>query len=227
MPTLKSRSPEQQVNGPCQAVCINQNLLSARDQHSLSFQSLQLMETTMSMAIPHNQSYSGTAKLFHWVTVIFVALIIPMGVIMSEAEAGPLKNALFDLHRSFGVTVAILTIFRLIYRLRHPAPPLAESVTPLQRMAAHAVHGFLYAGLILLPLGGLMGAWMFGASLNYFWLFQIAPPMEKDAETAKMILGFHGNASLVFGGLIGVHVLAALAHHFVFKDNTLRRMMPH
>jgi cytochrome b561 len=185
------------------------------------------MEDGMAAAIESVQTYSKTAKAFHWITVIFVLVIIPAGIIMSEAEAGPLKNVLFDLHRSLGVTVAMLTVLRLIYRLTHPAPPLEDSVTPLQRKAAHAVHGFLYAGLILLPIGGLMGAWMFGASLNYFWLFQIAPPMEKDIETAKMILGFHGNASIAFGALIGIHIMAAFAHHFVFKDNTLRRMLPH
>jgi cytochrome b561 len=181
----------------------------------------------MATALLPAEAYTATAKLYHWITVIFVLLIIPMGLIMADAEPGPLKNTLFDLHRSFGVTVSILSIFRLIYRLRNPPPPLEASVTPIQRLAAHVVHFILYAGLIMLPIGGLMGAWMFGASLNYFWLFQIAPPMARDPETAKQILGFHSLASKAFAALIGVHVAAALAHHFVFKDQTLRRMMPH
>ncbi len=178
----------------------------------------------MSASIAAVPGYTRTAKLFHWITAIFVFLIIPMGVIMSEAENGPLKNSLFDLHRSFGITVSILTIIRLMYRLGNPPPPLEASVTAPQRLAAHVVHIILYAGLILLPIGGLMGAWMFGASLNYFWLFQIAPPIARDPETAKQILGFHGTASMVFAGLIALHIAAALAHHFVFKDQTLRRM---
>jgi cytochrome b561 len=181
----------------------------------------------MSTAVMPVPGYSSMAKLFHWITFIFVLLIIPMGLIMADAENGPLKNALFDLHRSFGVTVSILTIFRLIYRLRNPPPPLEASVTPIQRLAAHAVHIMLYAGLILLPIGGLIGAWMFGAPLNYFWLFQIAPPMPRDPELAKQILATHSLLTKIFAGIIGVHIAAALAHHFVFKDQTLRRMMPH
>jgi cytochrome b561 len=181
---------------------------------------------SMAMAQPA-ENYTGTAKFFHWITVVFVLLVIPMGLIMADIEPGQLKNTLFDLHRSLGVTISILTIIRLIYRLGHKPPPLDESVQPIQRLAAHIVHGILYAGLIFLPIGGLIGAWMFGASLNYFWLFQIAPPMERDPETAKQILGFHSLVSKVFAGIILVHIAAALAHHFVFKDRTLRRMLPH
>jgi cytochrome b561 len=173
------------------------------------------------------QTYSATAKIFHWITVIFVILIIPMGLIMADAEPGPLKNTLFDLHRSFGVTVAILTIMRVIYRLMNPPPPLDASVSAPQRLAAHAVHIVLYAGLIMLPIGGSIGAFMYGASLNYFWLFQIAPPIPKNPELAKQILGVHSLVSKVFAGFIALHIAAALAHHFYFKDNTLRRMLPH
>jgi cytochrome b561 len=183
---------------------------------------------TMSIsAAPLAESYTPTAKAFHWITVLFVLLVIPMGLIMADAEPGPLKNTLFDLHRSLGITISALTILRLIYRLGHKPPPLDDSVQPIQRLAAHVVHVILYAGLILLPIGGLTGAWMFGASLNYFWLFQIAPPMAADQETAKQILGMHSLASKIFAAFIGLHVVAALAHHYVFKDRTLRRMLPH
>jgi cytochrome b561 len=173
------------------------------------------------------ESYTPTAKTFHWITALFVFLVIPMGLVMADAEPGPLKNALFDLHRSLGITISALTILRLIYRLGHKPPPLDDSVQPIQRLAAHAVHILLYAGLIFLPIGGLLGAWMFGASLNYFWLFQIAPPMAADQETAKQILATHGLLSKIFAGLVILHIAAALAHHYVFKDRTLRRMLPH
>jgi cytochrome b561 len=181
----------------------------------------------MSTANMGTQSYSVTAKLFHWVTMIFVFLVIPMGLFIANADSGPVKNTMFDLHRSIGVTISILTIFRLIYRLRNPPPPLDQTVAPMQRTAAHVVHIVLYAGMILLPIGGLLGAWMYGAALNYFWLFQIAPPMVKNPELAGQILQTHGLLTKIFAGIVLLHIAAALAHHFVFKDNTLRRMLPH
>ncbi len=127
----------------------------------------------MSSSVAPYQSYTGVAKALHWLTVLLVFVMIPAGLVMADAEAGPMKNFLFDLHRSLGVTVSILTIIRLIYRLKNPPPPLDASVSAPQRLAAHVVHFILYAGLIFLPVGGLLGAWMFGASLNYFWLFAL------------------------------------------------------
>jgi cytochrome b561 len=169
--------------------------------------------------------YSGIARFLHWATFVLMLMLIPAGLIMVNAEPGPLQNILFDLHRSLGVTIAVLTLIRLMYRLTNPPPPMEATIAPLQRMAAHTLHWVLYAGLILLPIGGAMGAFMFGASLNYFWLFTIAPPIERNPEFAKEILQFHGLISKIFGLLILVHISAALMHHFVFKDRTLIKMV--
>jgi cytochrome b561 len=179
----------------------------------------------MTMADPGTRSYSAPARFFHWLTFVLVALMIPTGIAMTNVGAGATQNVLFDFHRSLGITVALLTIVRLVYRLSNPPPPHEASIAPIQALAANVVHWVLYAALIMLPIGGAIGAFMFGASLNYFWLFTIDPPIAKNPEMARQILGMHGLSSFVFTGLIGLHIVAALAHHIVFKDRTLLKML--
>jgi cytochrome b561 len=72
--------------------------------------------------------YSVTARAWHWFTAVLVLTMIPVGITMVNIGPGPLQNTLFDLHRSIGVLLMPTILLRLVYRLRHPPPPLPADI---------------------------------------------------------------------------------------------------
>jgi cytochrome b561 len=170
--------------------------------------------------------YSGPAKLIHWLTAIAVLAAIPLALAMVRVDQGPLQNSLYDLHRSFGVLVLLLTAARLVWRMFRPAPPLVEGLPAWQMVAARASHHLLYLLLIAMPLLGWAGTSAFGAPITVFGLFEWPPFMGKDQDLAETLLALHRWLGFALAALLALHVGAALHHHLVRKDDTLRRMLP-
>ncbi len=170
--------------------------------------------------------YSGVAMIFHWLTALLVLGLIPVGFIMVNLGSGPLQNTLFDLHRSFGTVVLAVVALRLGYRILHGAPPQEPSVAPWQRVVSEIVHWALYALLIVQPLVGWAGTSAFGARISVFGLFTLPDLVGKDEALSETLLGLHGLIGFALAGLAAMHIAAALHHHFVLRDNVLKRMMP-
>jgi cytochrome b561 len=177
----------------------------------------------MSTTILH---YAPLAKLLHWTVAACVAVMIPIGIVMGKLAGGPLQNVLFDLHRSLGVLVLVLMLVRLVTRLVLPPPPLDPSIPPLQRRAADAMHKSLYVLLFVQILLGLTATSAYGAPINVFWLFSLAPFGAKDAVLAGWLYAAHALVGVLLAIMLSAHVGAALYHHFIRRDDTLRRMLP-
>lgn len=171
-------------------------------------------------------SYDGVAKTFHWVVAACVIAVIPMGIAMLRVGPGSLQNQLFDLHRSFGALVLALMALRLLWRLFHSPPPLEIDLAPAQRLAASAVHLLLYVLLIAIPLVGWIGTNMFPAQISVFGLFTLPELAGANRELSKTVLGIHGWAGFFVGGLVVMHIAAALHHQFIRKDGLIDRMLP-
>jgi cytochrome b561 len=173
-----------------------------------------------------SESYSATHKWLHWVIAFLVIAAVFMGVAMVNVGRGPVQNVLFDLHRSVGALVLALTGIRLVWRLLHPVPPPVPGLAPLQALAARVVHVALYVLLFAMPLLGWAGTSAFGAKIMVFGLFELPPILARDRALAATLLGIHGWTGFAFAGLFTLHALAALHHHIVRRDATLRRMLP-
>lgn len=169
--------------------------------------------------------YTAPAKVFHWLTAIAVLLAVPMGIAMIRIDGGPLQNQLFDLHRSFGATILALTGVRLLWRLFHPPPPPVAGPPAWQRIAARVTHYALYILLFAVPLVGWIGTSAFGAPIVVFGLFELPALVPKDRSLADLLLPIHGGLAIALTALFLLHAAAALHHHFVRKDATLRRML--
>ncbi|WP_186415305.1 cytochrome b [Pannonibacter sp. P2PFMT1] len=169
--------------------------------------------------------YGGGARLFHWVTAGVVLAMVPAGFVMIRVGPGSLQNSLFDFHRSVGVVLMVLTLARLFWRLRHPPQPLPDAMPVWQRRAAGIVHGLLYGFLLLNPLVGWVATSAFGAAIEVFGLFTLPPLTGQDRELAASLFRLHMALGLAFTALIFLHIGAALHHHFVLRDDTLRRML--
>lgn len=171
-------------------------------------------------------SYRWPAKAFHWITALAVLAAIGLGFAMLNVGAGPTQNRLFDLHRSFGALVLALTGGRLLWRLYASAPPPVPGLPKWQDLAARHTHHILYVLLFAVPLMGWAGTSAFGAPIMVFGLFELPPILERDRDLAGTLLAIHVALALTLCAVLIVHIGAALHHHVIRKDETLRRMLP-
>src|SRR6478752_7144306 len=99
--------------------------------------------------------YGTVAKTFHWVIAALIVTNIALGLYFAALpHSDPWKFELTQLHKSIGLTVLLLSIFRLLWRLSHPVPPLPADLQPVIRIAAHATHYLFYFLIIAIPLSG-------------------------------------------------------------------------
>jgi cytochrome b561 len=178
----------------------------------------------------HPRVYSPLARRLHWWTVVFVAGLIPVGFYMVYRGStlniwDATTNNLYTAHKLGGFIVLWLIVARLIYRFRNGAPPDEPTLTGIQQLAAHVTHWAMYGLLIVVPLLGWAGVSRYGA-LNIWGPISLPPLLSQDQDRATLIFWLHGWAATLLALLILAHVGAALMHHVVLKDGTLRRMLP-
>lgn len=172
--------------------------------------------------------YSPTARRFHWWTVAFVLVMIPLGLTMtsdpplfSEATV----NTLYSSHKLLGTILFFLIVARLTYRLRNGAPPDEPTLEWWEKAASHLTHWGLYALLIGVPLGGWIGVQLYPA-LDIFGLFSLPAFLSPNQKLSETVFMLHGIGAKLIFLLVLAHVGAAVFHHFVRKDGVLRRMWP-
>jgi cytochrome b561 len=172
------------------------------------------------------ERYDGIAQALHWLTFGLLAISIPVAIVLAKAPPeGALKFRLYTLHESIGLTVWLITVARLVWRVRHPPPVLANMPHLLARLR-HVVHGGLYALLLTMPIVGWAGGSAFGFPPDFWWLVQLPPITPQDKTLGAFLIGAHKALGYALIVLLAFHVIAALFHHFAWKDGTLTRMMP-
>ena len=150
--------------------------------------------------------YSRTQIVLHWVIAALVLFQLVFNQGMQDAweaiEKGGVAGG-FNIHAAAGLLTFVLVLWRIGLRLTRGAPPAPAEEHPALKVLAIAVHGLLYLLILILPLGGAM-AWFLGI------------------ETAAKV---HAAVQVLLWPLIGLHVLGALAHAFVFRTGVMRRML--
>lgn len=170
--------------------------------------------------------YSMGAMIFHWVIAV---LVIVNWRIAEGAEhlEGAAKAAAIAPHKAIGITILVLSVLRLAWRLTHKAPPLSESLAAWEKALAKGVHWFFYIMLIGLPIGGWLAGSYANSPVDYFGLFTVPMlPVEQNFDQAKAIIGQHKLGGEIVIYLIGLHILGALKHSFIDKVPSLSRMWP-
>jgi len=173
-----------------------------------------------------NRSWGSLSKALHWIIVL---LIINQWLIAERADSLP--NGLAKLqalawHKSFGITILMLAVVRLVWRLMNPTPELTTETKAWERVLARLSHVLLYALIFAMPLTG----WMMSSARNFpvswFHLFQLPDLVAPDKQTFELMQNLHGVLFLVLVGVALLHVAGALKHHFVDKNDVLKRMLP-
>lgn len=177
------------------------------------------------MAEPRNR-YSTVSLTLHWLTA---ALIVGQIVLISIAEEASRSERGFwmMLHKSGGMTILVLTLARIGWRMMNPAIPLPATTPKWQRLFARATHVLFYALLLALPLTGWLAGSASGRGFEYYGLFDFPLlPVRGGREAAKALMGVHEALPKLLYVLLFLHVAGALKHQFIDRDNVLHRMIP-
>jgi cytochrome b561 len=170
--------------------------------------------------------YSAVTMLLHWAIAIGV---IVQWRIAETAEHAPEEEAgaIMANHFSLGVTILVLVLLRLAWRLVHRPPPLAAHLQPWERMLAKTTHTLFYVLLIVMPLAGWVAMSSFARGVPVWGLFDLPPlPVPENVERGMAIFELHGVAGMVLLGLVVIHVLGTLKHTLIDKDGNLFRILP-
>jgi cytochrome b561 len=172
------------------------------------------------------QIYDRVMRAIHWSTLGLIAAVFAIAWIAHSGLVGEYYQPVMQLHRSLGLTVLGLTIFRVAWRSRADIPRLPADLPIIQKLAARATEAVLYLLLIAQPLLGLLHTNARGPRVDFFFLGALPPVIGPDRALARQLHDLHALVAIVLLVLIGLHAAAALFHHFVRRDNVLNAMLP-
>lgn len=177
------------------------------------------------MAEPRNR-YSIVSLVFHWGLALLILAQILL-ITAHDATEGPISREFVQTHKALGLSILILTLVRIGWRLANPAIPLPGAMPKWEKIAARTTHVLFYVLLIGLPLTGWASSSAGGREIEWFGLFQWPLlPLDHDRDLAKSLMGLHRAGVKILYVLLALHVLAALKHQFITRDNVLHRMIP-
>jgi cytochrome b561 len=164
------------------------------------------------------------AQILHWMLFLLIGAQFVLATLMDDAPKGPGKTQLLMLHKSVGITVLALVLLRIGWRWANPVPvPLARHAW--QVSAGRIVHFLLYLVMLLMPLTGMVMVMAAGRPIVWFGLFEIRPLIPTARDLSSLANDLHGLIAYLILGLLAVHITAAGLHHYVWRDNTVRRMI--
>ena len=168
--------------------------------------------------------YTRTAVTLHWLVALLIAAGITLGAVMTGLSMSPEKVRLFAYHKWIGITVLGLVLLRLLWRLTHTVP--ADVPMPRwQSVAAHLTHWLLYVLMIATPMVGWLYTSATGYPVVYLKMWQLPDLVAKNADLAKVLVQVHHVLAWTLLGVVLLHAAAALKHHFLDRDVTLKRML--
>ena len=168
--------------------------------------------------------YPPLQRARHGSMAALTLTLTPAAIAMTNMGDGALKNATYELHKSFGIIVFVLAVIRVAVRVARGTPPEEASLTPFQRRASTLVHRLLYGLIVIVPLAGYVGTSMCCAPVNLFWTVPVPVNLPGGFETAKLVFVVHKVGAIAMAVLVIGHIGAALMHAFVYRDGVMRRM---
>ncbi|WP_432464669.1 cytochrome b [Agarivorans sp. QJM3NY_33] len=175
------------------------------------------------MKIKNSTSHFGMiSKLFHWLMAALFIAQIGIALYMDEMQRGPDKWEMIGLHKAIGVLLLLCVLARIVWHRISAAPvPLGMGLMlSLAKLGHHA----LYLLMLIMPISGVIMSVSGGHNINFFDFFTISGWAEKSPTINSISGTIHEVAATVLYLVLAAHILAALYHHFVVKDETLKRI---
>lgn len=181
----------------------------------------------MAVRVAH---YNRVQIVLHWLVALMILTMIAIGLFMvqlpKESELPPGEESVrafwFLLHKSLGMTVAMLIVLRVGWRLMHKAPPLPDYVTTWQKHVSTAVHGLLYALMVAIPVTGYLQS-MFSQYDTKFWGLVMPRFAEADDLMRAQFSDVHAILAFTLIALLLLHIGAAIKHRLA--GNTINQRM--
>lgn len=178
--------------------------------------------------------YTSVAIALHWAISVLLIGNILLGWNMHDADKRPIE-VLWQLHKSIGITVLILTLARIGWRLINPPPPLPDDMAPLEKLGSHVVHFAFYAVMIGLPLSGwiLVSGSPFSVPTVLYGVVSwphlpVLPDLAMSSREALYgpLENIHGFLAWGVFALLALHVVGALKHEFGDEEGVFKKMIP-
>jgi cytochrome b561 len=170
-------------------------------------------------------SYGSVAKFFHWLIALLVIGMIIVGFSMGSIEDTSLKSIVYNVHKSTGLTVLVLMVLRLLWRLINPTPQLPATTLVWQKIAARTSHFLLYLVLIIMPLSGWIMSTAAGHPPNFWWIAKInCPWVPLSKPLASFFSEVHTALAFTIATLVVIHFCGAMKHFLIDRDHVLQRM---
>jgi cytochrome b561 len=170
--------------------------------------------------------WGALSQLLHWLIVILIILQVTLASMADDLPAGAKKLGLLARHKSVGITILMLALARLVWRLLNPTPALPQTLKSWEQSLARLTHALLYVLLFAMPLSGWMMSSARGFPVSWFGFFTLPDLVPKNRSLYEALLTTHSTLAWVLGAVVTLHVAAALKHHFMLRDDVLRRMLP-
>lgn len=180
-----------------------------------------LMQTTYEQG----EKYSKGSRVLHWLIALIVISLLIMGFFLGDLPKS-VKPIAYMMHKSFGISIIFLMILRFIWLVKTGKPRLPASVPVWQRIAARSVQHTFYLLLLIMPFAGWIMSMASDKVPLYFGLFPFSlPGISPNKELAKTMFQIHSTVAWILIAFIILHVAGAIKHHFIDKDDVLKKML--
>lgn len=168
--------------------------------------------------------YGAALIILHWLTFLWLVAVYTLIELHEYFPKGSaMRDGLKHWHFMMGLCILLLLAARVVARRRSPVPPIVPPLPGWQRLSALSMHAILYLFLLVMPVLGWLTLSAKGQVIPFFGL-ELPALIGKDKPLARNLQDIHETIGNIGFYLIGLHILAALFHHYVTRDNVLRRM---
>lgn len=172
-------------------------------------------------------SYGSVSKFLHWAIGILFICMLAFGLTMEDlAPTQEVKYQFYFLHKSTGILILMMVSIRLLWKFTNVSPELPEHMKSRMKMLAKLGHITLYFLMFAMPLSGWIMSSAGSHPVSFFGLFTVPPLVDPDKTLGGLAHEAHEIMGFIAIAIIAAHIAAALLHHFYYKDNVLRRMLP-
>ncbi|MDD4886527.1 MAG: cytochrome b [Thiomonas sp.] len=180
----------------------------------------------MKRAVLEPARYTRTAQALHWLIALLIFGLFPLGLYMHGLPLSVRKIELYAWHKWFGITVLLLVVLRILWRLTHRPPPLPASIARWQQGVAALMHELLYLLILFIPLSGWALSSAAGVPVVWWGVWTLPSLVGANPALAHLLELVHATLNYTMAALVAVHAAAAIKHQFIDHDGVLARMLP-